>query len=275
VVEVARAFTGWTIESPRENPVFYFDERIHDLDPKRALGKNIKGGGIKDGEQVLDLLAKNRNTARHISLKLSEHFVSDDPPPAIVARMAKTFEKSKGDIRAMMTTMIYSPEFWSRAAFRAKVKTPFELVASTTRALGADVDQPLQLAQWVSRIGEPLYQCLTPNGYSDKAAAWVSTGALLNRMNFAVALTSNKVRGAQVDINSLVGADVGANSKMALERVETEFLAGQVSDSTHATLEKEMTEPQILGAKLDDPVTQVNIRLITGLVLGSPEFQKR
>jgi uncharacterized protein (DUF1800 family) len=275
VIEVARAFTGWTIGSPRENPVFYFDERIHDPDPKRVLGKNIKGGEIKDGEQVLDLLVKNQHTARHISLQLAEHFVSDDPPPALVARMAKTFEKSKGDIRAVMTTMIYSPEFWSRAAFRAKVKTPLELVASTTRALGADVDQPLQLAQWVSRIGEPLYQCLTPNGYSDKAATWVSTGALLNRVNFAIALTSNKVRGAQVDINSLVGTDVGANPHLALERVETEFLAGQVSDSTRATLEKEMEEPRILGAKLDDPVTQVNVSLITGLVLGSPEFQKR
>jgi uncharacterized protein (DUF1800 family) len=275
VIEVARAFTGWTIESPRENPAFYFDERIHDPDPKRVLGKNIKGGGRKDGEQVLDLLVKNQNTARHISLQLAERFVADDPPPALVARMAKTFEKSKGDIRAVMTTMIYSQEFWSRAAFRAKVKTPFELVASTTRALGADVDQPLQLAQWVSRIGEPLYQCLTPNGYSDKAATWVSTGALLNRVNFAVALTSNKVRGAQVDLNSLVGADVGANSKLTLERVENEFLAGQVSDSTRATLENEMTEPRILGAALDDPVKQINVGLITGLVLGSPEFQKR
>jgi uncharacterized protein (DUF1800 family) len=275
VIEVARAFTGWTIESPRENPMFYFDERIHDPDPKRVLGKKIKGGGLKDGEQVLDLLVKDQHTARYISLQLAEHFVSDDPPPALVARMAKTFEKSKGDIRAVMTTMIYSPEFWSRAAFRAKVKTPFELVASTTRALGADVDQPLQLAQWVARIGEPLYQCLTPNGYSDKAVAWVSTGALLNRVNFAVALTSNKVRGAQVDINSLVGADVRANPHLALDRVESEFLAGQVSDSTRATLEKEMVEPRILGAKLDDPVTQVNVGLITGLVLGSPEFQKR
>jgi uncharacterized protein (DUF1800 family) len=275
VIEVARAFTGWTIASPRENPVFYFDERIHDPDPKRVLGRNIKGGGIKDGEQVLDLLAKNQHTARHISLQLAEHFVSDDPPQELVARMAKTFEKSKGDIRAVMTTMIYSPEFWSRAAFRAKVKTPFELVASTTRALGADVDQPLQLAQWVSRIGEPLYQCLTPNGYSDKAVAWVSTGALLNRVNFAVALTSNKVRGAQVDINSLVGADVVASPQLALDRIESEFLAGQISDSTRATLEMEMTEPRILGAKLDDPVTQVNVSLITGLVLGSPEFQKR
>ena len=275
VIEVARAFTGWTIESPRENPAFYFDARIHDPGPKRVLGKNIKGGGIKDGEQVLDVLVKDRHTALHISQQLAERFVSDDPPPALVARMAKTFEKSKGDIRAVMTTMIYSPEFWSRTAFRAKVKTPFELVASTARALGADVDQPMQLVQWVTRIGEPLYQCLTPNGYSDKAAAWVSTGALLNRVNFAVALTGNKVRGAQVDINSLVGTDLGVNSKSALERIEAEFLAGQVSDSTRATLEQEMSEPRILGAKLDDPVTQVNVGLITGLVLGSPEFQKR
>ncbi len=275
VIAVARAFTGWTIAFPRENPVFYFDERIHDPDPKRVLGKKIKAGGIKDGEQVLDLLAKNPRSARHISLQLAQHFVSDDPPAALVARMAKTFEKSKGDIRAVMTTMVYSPEFWSQAAFRAKVKTPFELVASTARALGADVDQPLQLSQWVARIGEPLYQRLPPNGYSDKAATWVSTGALLNRMNFAVALTSNKVRGAQVDINSLVGADVGANSELALQRIEGEFLAGQVSDTTRATLEKEMREPRILGAKLDDPVTHVNVGLITGLVLGSPEFQKR
>ena len=275
VIEVARAFTGWTIESPRENPAFYFDERIHDPDPKRVLGKKIKGGGIKDGEQLLDLLAKDPHTTRRISRQLAEHFVSDDPPAALVARMAKTFEKSKGDIRAVMTAMIYSPEFWSRAAFRAKVKTPFELVASTARALGADVDQPLQLAQWVARIGEPLYQCLPPTGYSDKAAAWVSTGSLLNRVNFAVALTSNKVRGAQVDIDSLVGTDSRANPHLALDRVEGEFLAGQVSDSTRATLEMEMAEPRILGAKLDDPVTQVNVSLITGLVLGSPEFQKR
>jgi uncharacterized protein (DUF1800 family) len=275
VIEVARAFTGWTIESPRENPAFYFDERIHDIDPKRVLGKKIKGGGIKDGEEVLDLLVKNKNTAHHISLLLAQHFVSDDPPSALVAHMAKTFEKSKGDIRAVMTAMIYSPEFWSRATFRAKVKTPFELVASTARALGADVDQPMQLAPWVTRIGEPLYQCLPPTGYSDKAATWVSTGALLNRMNFAVALTSNKVRGVQADITSLVGTDVLTNPQLALERVETEFIAGQISDSTRVTLEQQMQEPRILGAKLDDPVKQVNIALITGLVLGSPEFQKR
>src|SRR6202521_2935333 len=275
VIAVARAFTGWTIESPRENPAFYFDERLHDPDPKRVLGKKIKAGGIKDAEQVLDLLAKNEHTARHISLQLAQDFVSDDPPAALVKRMTKTFEKSKGDIGAVMTTMIYSPEFWSRTEFRAKVKTPFELVAPTVRALGADVDQPLQMAQWVARIGEPLYQCLTPNGYSDKAAAWISTGSLLNRVNFAVALRNNKIRGAQVDVNSLVGLDVSGNPKLALDRVETVFLAGQVSDTTRATLDQETTEPQIVGATLDDPVKQVNLRLLTGLVLGSPEFQNR
>jgi uncharacterized protein (DUF1800 family) len=275
VINVARAFTGWTIESPRESPEFYFDERLHDPDPKRVLGKKINGGGIKDAEQVFDLLAKNPHTAHHISLQLAQHFVSDTPPEALVKRMTKTFEKSKGDIRAVMTTMIYSPEFWTRTAFRAKVKTPFELVASSVRALGADMDQPLQMAQWVARIGEPLYQCLTPNGYSDAASAWISTGSLLNRMNFAVALTNNKIRGTQVDVNSLVGLDVTGNPKLALDRVETVFLAGQLSNTTRATLDQQTSDPQILGATLDDPVKQVNLSLLTGLVLGSPEFQKR
>jgi uncharacterized protein (DUF1800 family) len=275
VIEVARSFTGWTIESPRENPSFYFDDRLHDPDPKRVLGKKIHAGGMKDAEQVMDLLAKNPHTARHISKELAQRFVSDNPPDALVQRMAKTYDKSKGDIRAVMTTMIYSPEFWSRAAFRAKVKTPFELVASTVRAVGADLDQPLPLAQWIGRIGEPLYQCQSPDGYSDKASAWVSTGSLLNRMNFAVTLLSNRVRGAQVDLVSLIGSDVKTDPKQALDRIEAEFLSGQVSDSTRATLEKETADPQILGATLDDPVRQVNLGLIAGLVLGSPEFQKR
>jgi uncharacterized protein (DUF1800 family) len=275
VIEVARAFTGWTIENQRDNPAFFFDERLHDPDPKRVLGKKIKGGGIKDAEQVLDLLVKDKHTAHHISLQLAQHFVSDEPPATLVARMEKTFEKSKGDIRAVMTTMIYSPEFWSRAAFRAKVKTPFELVASATRALGADMDQPRTMVQWVNRIGEPLYQCLTPNGYSDKGASWVSTAALLNRMNFAVDLTGNKIRGAQVDLNSIVGADITASPQLAMDRVESVFLAGQVSDATRATLDKETADPQMIGTKLDDPAKQVNVGLITGLVLGSPEFQKR
>ncbi len=159
-------------------------------------GKKIKGGGIKDGEQVLDLLVKDKHTAQHISAATGASILCRTIRLRRSSRAwPRRLRNPKGDIRAVMATMIYSPEFWTRAAFRAKVKTPFELVVSTARALGADVDQPMQLAQWVARIGEPLYQCLPPNGYSDKAAAWVSTGALLNRMNFAVA--SDRQQGAR------------------------------------------------------------------------------
>ena len=275
VIEVAKAFTGWTIKSPRENPEFYFDERLHDPGTRRILGKKIHAVGMKDGERVLDLLVKDPHTAHHIALQLAQRFVSDDPPEPLVERMAKTFAASKGDIRAVMATMIYSPEFWSRAAYRAKIKTPFELVASTARALGADVDQPLPMIGWVSRMGEPLYQCLTPNGYSSKGSAWISTGSLLNRLNFAIALAGNKIRGAQVELNPLVGADANVNPQLALQRIVGDFLAGQLSKPTQAKLDEEMSDPLVRGAKLDDPVRQVNLGLIAGLVLGSPEFQQR
>src|SRR5215472_5029950 len=187
VTEVARCFTGWTIEKPREVAQFKFDERMHDPTAKMVLGKKIHAGGMKDGQQVIEMLAKHPSTAKFISTKLARRFVSDDPPPALVERMARTFQRSDGDIREVMRTMIYSPEFWSRDAYRAKIKTPFELVVSSVRALGTDVDTPMPLVQWVARIGQPLYQCQPPTGYADKAEAWVNTGALLNRLNFSLA----------------------------------------------------------------------------------------
>jgi uncharacterized protein (DUF1800 family) len=275
VVEVARCFTGWTITEPRVDPQFYFDDRIHDPDPKRVLGKKIRAGGIKDGEQVLELLSKNQRTAHHISLELAQHFVSDTPPERLVERMSKTFRKSNGDLREVMRTMIYSPEFWSRAAYRAKVKTPFELVVSTSRALGADIDDAMPLVGWVSRIGEPLYQYLQPTGYSDKAEAWVNTGALLNRLNFAITLASNRVAGSGVQLAPLLGTDSADDPYQALDRAVDVFLAGQVSETTRATLVKESSDPQVLGAKLAAPVRQANLGLITGLVLGAPEFQQK
>src|SRR5260221_6805143 len=188
VTEVARCFTGWTIEKPREYADFKFDERLHDPDPKIVLGKKIHAGGMKDGEQVIELLARHRSTAKFISTKLARRFVSDNPPQSLITKMAQTFQSSDCDIRAVMHTMIYSPEFWSRESFRAKIKTPYELVISAARALGTDVDTPMPLVQWTGRIGEPLYQCQPPTGYSDKADAWVNTGALLKRLNYSLAL---------------------------------------------------------------------------------------
>jgi uncharacterized protein (DUF1800 family) len=275
VIEVARCFTGWTIASPRDNPQFFFDDRIHDPDEKIVLGKKIHAGGIRDGEEVLDLLAKDPHTAHHISLQLAQYFVADDPPAPLVDRMVKTWKKSNGDLREVMRTMIYSPEFWSHAAYRAKVKTPFELVASAARALGADVDQAQPLVSWSARIGEPLYQCLTPNGYSDKAQSWVSTGALLNRLNYAISLASNHIRDTSVELTPLIGDNVGADPQKALDRVMNLFLGEGVSDATRATLESESHDPKVTGAKLDDPIREVNLGVLSGLVLGAPEFQER
>ncbi len=275
VTEVARCFTGWTIEKPRQHPEFKFDDRLHDPDPKLVLGKKIHSGGMKDGEQVIDLLVHHPSTAKFISTKLARRFVSDNPPPALVSRMAQTFQSSDGDIKAVLRTMIWSPEFWSRESYRAKIKTPFELVVSAVRALGTDVDTPMPLVQWVGRIGEPLYQCQPPTGYSDKADAWVNTGALLNRLNYSLALAGNKMRGARTDVASLLGVEPSADPKAALDRAVQVFLGGQAGPTTVETLEKQLDNPQVLQAKLDDQRKQVDLGVVAGLVLGAPEFQRR
>ncbi|HXA00107.1 MAG TPA: DUF1800 domain-containing protein [Candidatus Dormibacteraeota bacterium] len=275
VTEVARCFTGWTIEKPRQNPEFKFDEKLHDPDTKVVLGKKIHAGGMSDGKEVIDLLVKHPSTAKFISAKLARRFVSDNPPQSLIAKMAQTFQSSDGDIRAVMHTMIYSPEFWSRETFRAKIKTPYELVISAARALGTDVDTPMPLVQWTGRIGEPLYQCQPPTGYSDKADAWVNTGALLNRLNYSLALAGNKVRGAHSDAATLLGLDSSSDPKTALNRGIELFLGGNAARATVETLEKQVEDPQILQAKLDDPVKRVDMGVVTGLVLGAPEFQRR
>ena len=239
------------------------------------LGKKIHAGGIKDGEQVIELLARHPSTAKFISTKLARRFVSDTPPPSLVERMAQTFLSSDGDIRAVLKTMIYSPEFWSREVYRAKIKTPFELVVSTARALGADVDTPMPLVQWTGRIGEPLYQCQPPTGYADKSDAWVNTGALLNRLNYSLALAGNKVRGSRSDVGSLLGPEADGDAKAALNRAVQVFLGGQTAATTVETLEKQLDSPQVLQAKLDDPVKKVDLGVVAGLVLGAPEFQRR
>jgi uncharacterized protein (DUF1800 family) len=275
VTEVARCFTGWTIDKPRQYADFKFDERLHDPDPKYVLGKKIHAGGMKDGEQVIDLLVHHPNTAKFISTKLARRFVSDDPPPSLVNRMAETFKSSDGDIRAVLKTMIWSPEFWSRAAYRAKIKTPFELVVSAARATGSDVDTPMPLLQWIGRIGEPLYQCQPPTGYADKSEAWVNSGALLNRLNYSLALAGNKMRGARTDVPSLLGLDSSTDPKVVLERAVQVFLGGHAAPTTVEALEKQLENPQLLQAKLDDPRKQVDLGVVAGLVLGAPEFQRR
>jgi len=242
VINVARAFTGWTIDVPRQGGGFRFEPRLHDPNEKVVLGHRIKaGGGQSDGEKVLDILAASPATARFIATKLARRFVSDTPPPALVDRAAKRFHDTDGDIREVVRTILTSPEFFAADAYRAKVKTPFEFVVSAVRASGAEVDEATPLAQAVRQLGMPLYMCQPPTGYADRADAWVNTGALLNRMNFALQLVSNRMRGVRAG-TSLAG----------------DALAGDVSSTTAATIAR-----------------ATDARQTAALTLGSPEFQRR
>jgi len=275
VIQMAETLTGWTIKEPRKDPTFNFDEKIHAEGKKVVMGRTFNYGGEKDGEEALKMLASKPATAKFVSTKLARHFVSDNPPPELVARMAKEYESTGGDIRAVLRTMIYSPEFWSRDAYRAKMKTPFELVASTARALNAEVTVTLPLTNWVSRMGEPLFLCQPPTGYSDKAETWVNTGALLNRLNFALAFAGDKMGGATNDLANMLGEDAAHDANLTLERSIQLFLDGQIADTTRSTLEARLNDPQIRKASLDDKAQNINEGLIAGLVLGTPEFQRR
>ncbi|HXZ18561.1 MAG TPA: DUF1800 domain-containing protein, partial [Candidatus Acidoferrales bacterium] len=275
VTQAALALTGWTMLAPRRDPEFRFEERFHGDDPKIIMGKTIHSGGMKDGEALLDMLVQHPSTAKFISTKLARHFVSDNPPPELVARMADTFERSGGDIREVLKTMIYSPEFWSRAAYRAKIKKPSELVASALRATGADMAEAMPAVRWSAQIGEPLYGCQPPTGYKDTAETWVNSGALLNRMNFSILLATGRMRDTKVDLVGLLGTGDAKDPNGVLNHAIAVFLGGQVSAQTRAVLEKQLDDPQVLQAMLDDPVKNVDAGMITGLVLGSPEFQRR
>jgi uncharacterized protein (DUF1800 family) len=200
IVAVARAFTGWTIQ-PRQGSATQFVPRLHDDKAKKVLGHTIKaGGGENDVEQVLDILAAHPSTARHIANKLAIRFVSDTPPAALVDRAAARFTATKGDLREVVRVIITSPEFFAPEASRAKVKTPLEFVASALRATGAEIRSALPLAKELRDMGMPLYFCQPPTGYDDTATTWVSAGALVSRMNFAVALGKNQLRGVRVPL---------------------------------------------------------------------------
>ena len=200
VTEVARCFTGWTINQPQRGGTFTFNARLHDNGEKVVLGVRIPaGGGESDGEKVLDILAHHPATAHFISRKLAMRFVADDPPESLVARMAETFQKTDGDIRAVMETMLRSKEFWSEGAYRSKMKSPLEMVASAVRAVDGNVDFAFPLVNQVAQLGEPLYRKIEPTGYSNSSKEWMNSAGLMARMNFALQLAADKVPGVKVE----------------------------------------------------------------------------
>jgi uncharacterized protein (DUF1800 family) len=275
VTELAKVLTGWTIEKPQLGGGFKFNERAHEPGNKYVLGRKIGEHGEKEGEEMLDVLAHHPATAKFISRKLAMRFVSDNPPQSLVDRMAETFLKKDGDIREVLRTMFHSPEFWAADAYRAKMKTPFEFVASAARASGADIQNALPLVGTLNRMGMPLYAMQPPTGYSMKAEAWVNSSALLNRMNFALQLASGKLPGTSLDPQALIPGPAPADSQAALAALEQSILAGDVSSQTHAVMQKQLGDPQISQRRLDDADKKPNYGAIAGLIMGSPEFQRR
>ncbi|MGZ4824156.1 MAG: DUF1800 domain-containing protein, partial [Terriglobales bacterium] len=276
VTELARVLTGWTIKEPRKGGDFEFNERMHEPGTKFVLGHNIKEHGEDEGKEMLKLLAHHPSTAHFISKKLAMRFVSDNPPEALVNRMAETFLKSDGDIRQVLRTMFQSPEFWAPEAFRAKVKTPLEFLVSAVRASGADISNAMPLVQTLNQMGMPLYGAQPPTGYSMKAETWVNSSALLNRMNFALRFTSGRMPGMSFAPERVLGStEVPSDTNVVLARLEDALLAGDLSKQTHETILKHAMEPEVTGRVLDDPSRPVNAGVLAGLIFGSPEFQKR
>ncbi|MEP7149083.1 MAG: DUF1800 domain-containing protein, partial [Acidobacteriota bacterium] len=330
IVEVARAFTGWTIADPRgyrrsaagmikgtedrrvsriqraagvpddiESGEFYFNERWHDKNAKTVLGQKVDEGGIKDGLKVIDILVKNPSTAKFIARKLAVKFVRDNPSDALVQRVADAFSKSSGDIKTTLRALFTDREFFAPENYRAKIKTPFELAVSSIRALGADTNGGPAMLAMLNKLGEVPYGYQAPTGYPDTAEDWVNTGALLERLNFAIAVASNRIPGLRVDLKSFASKDKSKILDAAIARI----LDGEVSAATRATLIKQVEQPlpSVKEAPEDsDPMDVPNMRdgrgpsargnrqarllapsgdaevfKIVSLVLGTPEFQRQ
>jgi len=331
IKEVARAFTGWTIIDARgyrrafasmangtedkrftrlarlaglpedaESGTFFFNERVHDTGEKIVLGQKISGGGIKDGERVIDILVNHPSTAKFIARKLAVKFVSDNPSEALIGRVAKAFQASKGDIKTTLRAVFTDKEFFAPEKYRAKIKTPFEVVVSAIRTVGAETNGG-QIQAMLQKMGEPLYAFQAPTGYPDTAEDWVNTGALLERLNFAVALVSNRIPGTKVNLKQFEGK----NKTQVLDQAIAAVLDGEISPNTKAMLLKQLEQPLIepkietnedaaesgenmammpnqgggrnrgQQARLLPPSGNAEVFKVVGLILGTPEFQRQ
>jgi uncharacterized protein (DUF1800 family) len=273
VTELARVLTGWSIERRGEEPGgFVFRWQIHDIGPKKVLLWSFHpGGGVEEGEKMIEILAHHPSTARHIARELVERLVSDDPPPALVERVARTFLSTDGDLRQTVAAVIESPEFFDPKYYRAKVKTPFEYVVSAVRAAGGEMDEALPVVREIANMGEPLYLCQPPTGYSDLSSAWVNTGAFVARLNFALALASNKIKGTEIELTHAVGDEEWSDPYKSVDFLARRLTGNDLSAETRATIEKRLES----GPGADPRNVDSQWQLVAGLILGSPEFQKQ
>ena len=298
VTQVARILTGWTVDRPERGGGFAFNPNRHEPGTKKALGQKFKDHGEQEGRELLHYLATRPATAQFISRKIAIRFVSDDPPQSLVDRLANTYLSSGGDISAVLKALYHSPEFWSTGVYRAKVKTPLEYIVSAVRASDANIDNLRPIANQLRALGMPLYGCVPPTGYNWKASDWVSTGALVDRMNFALSLAANRLPGITTSwtprsddsaATMLATDDVSAESEES--RLESLLVAGGISDSTRSAV---LQQFQQQSAQIQQPASAQSIaaqarpafraqapalerqdQLLAGLLLGSPEFQRR
>jgi len=276
VTELARVLTGWTIQPLEQGAAYQFDLKKHDPGDKLVLGQTIPENGQNEGLQMLDILAHHPSTAKFVCRKLAMRFVADDPPPVLVDRLAQKFLATDGDIREVLRTLFKSPEFWSPKTYRAKVKTPFEFAISSLRATGTDVTSAGPLLGILSRMGMPLYQMVPPTGYSMTASTWMSSEALIDRMNFALDLSNGKVGGTNFDAGRLLAlgtltsrgfprpnpadSDSSRGQETALLLLENALLNGEVSASTQKAIRRQLDDPQVAAHALDDPKRTLNDR---------------
>lgn len=333
IQEIARCFTGWTIADPRgyrkvaaneisgrdninrlaramgiegdvKSGQFVFASRLHDNGEKIVLGQKIPaGGGINDGMKVIDILVKHPSTAKFIAKKLAIKFVNDNPSQDLIDRIAQAFTKSDGDVRTTLKAIFTSKEFFAKENYRAKIKTPFELTISAVRTLGGETNGGPGINGMLINMGEQLYGWQPPTGYPDQAEDWVNTGALLNRLNFGIALASNRIPGTKVDLSKITGSNISATTTVDREKVLNQSIAlilnNEVSDNTKTVLMKQVDQPvpeqQTMSqmpqmdnasmqgragrfggqARLTAPRGNAEVIKIVGLVLGSPEFQRQ
>jgi uncharacterized protein (DUF1800 family) len=264
VIDVARILTGWSIERPQQGGDFEFHGWAHDRGEKEVLGVRFESGhDMDEGIRLLKLLANHPATMHHVSRKLCERFVNDDPPDGCVDDAVAAWKRSSGDMREVLRAIFHGPDFWAAENVRAKIKTSLEFVVSAVRAAAAEPDTSPRLAQVVARLGEPLYLHVAPDGYSEREAAWVNSGALLDRMNAAVALAAGKLRGVTVVLDSIVAT---GDADQLIGAINERILGGTMSENTKQVLKRQL-------AGISDPMQAR--ALAVGLAIGGPEFQRQ
>ena len=280
VIEVARCLTGWTLRRPQLEPEFSFDPRLHDAGPKTVLGHYIAaGGGIGDGLQVLHLLATHPSTARFISTKLCRRFVSDDPPAALVERASREFMRTQGDLRSVLSSILRAPEFYSEGAYRAKIKSPLELVASALRATEAETDGGMPLLGFMGRMGEPRFQLQAPSGFPDRGNTWMSSSSLMARLDFATLLAFNRIRGTEIKWSQALNRAASGLNESAIDELSLILMGTRLSSASRQAILNSVEQTRSASREGSSPEQAESgfaaLATMASLVMGSPEFQRR